>query len=166
MKPNVSVFVCAIMLIWLFVFCCLCPFSLRSLHQSSAVTSLLMTSSSSPAPGTRRLRSMKSSTELWLAKRVNLIIRGGGAMAPACTNDCTEHQWTRKQETLYCVLYCFVYVRGRVEKEKHGDTVTSLERINCKMFLMLWERWLVYSSKELLLFLSLCFPFFNKIKPL
>lgn len=117
------------------VFLSVSPFSQRSLRRFSAVISPPMTSSSSPAPETRKPQSTKSFTELWLAKKKQktkkqLIIRGRGRGS-------LLHQWlyrasvawkTRDTQLLLC---CFVYVCERIEREwreARGHKVTSLEK--------------------------------------
>lgn len=125
------------MIHWLFVANMTSPLSLfsqRSLRQFSAVISLLMTSSLSPALETKRLRSTKSSTELWLVEKKNPLIKSGvEAKASSCTNGCTEHRWHRKRETRnsYFVLL-FTFVKEMRDKEKQGGTKSHLwKKKNC-----------------------------------
>lgn len=139
--------------------------SLKSPRRFSAVISPPTTSSSSPAPETRRPQFTKSSTELligWIKKYKNEL---AGAEAFPCTADCTERRWLRKTKDSQLLLCSFVYVcerkgRGR-EAWGRKSHISGYKRT---LVLMLWECWLVYScakivdsSKELLF---ICFPFF------
>lgn len=103
----------------------------RSRHRCSAVTSPLMTNSSSPARATRKPPSTKSSTECpYLigrrVPRVGTVGRTGGRRRPGRsrrTNDCSESLSAWRRDTLYHP--CFVYVCERMEKERKKKTGRS-----------------------------------------
>lgn len=158
------------------VFLSVSPFSRRSLRRFSAVISPPTTSSSSPAPETRRPQSTKSFTELWLAKKKQTKKKttnnqgAGPRLPPAPVTVQSIGGMENKRHSTPTLLFCLRLwkkwegVKGSKGAQSHisGKKQTVFNALRTLVRLELRKCGFLQRTFVFVPF----FPFFNKIKPL